>query len=65
MRRAIARSTDLIAIDYEEILAESPQAIRFRIDGRPHWLPRREIRVDEGEKTVTMGEWLAVNEGIV
>ena len=65
MRRAVAKSTDLIAIDYEEIINTSLQAIRFRIDGRPHWLPRREILVDEEEKTVTMPEWLAVNEGIV
>ena len=65
MRRVETRSDEKINIEYDEIVRETDAAICVKIDGKDHWLPKSQIEHDEAGKTVSVPEWLALNQGLV
>ncbi|MHC4310923.1 MAG: hypothetical protein ACYSW3_00445 [Planctomycetota bacterium] len=52
------------AITYEELLRETDGAYLLRIDGKDHWFPKTQCRVEESHQLVEIPIWLAISRGL-
>lgn len=63
------RGREMVALKYERVLRESKKALYFEfpmddeLNNETCWLPKSQIRLQEGDKVVLVPEWLvAENE---
>ena len=55
--------SDLVRIDYDEIVRSDPDSILVRIDNEEIWFPESEIE-DRGRGWLEIPEWLATDRGL-
>ena len=57
---------DLIDVDFDDILAETPKAILFFMGDSKMWLPKSQIKeLDLKERTFMIPEWLAIEKDLI
>ena len=57
---------DLIDVDFDDILAETPKAILFFMGDSKMWLPKSQIKeLDLIEHTFMIPEWLAIEKDLI
>lgn len=52
-------------IEYEELLKETDKAVLFNFGDREIWIPKSQIEGDYSDGSVTMSEWLAVENELI
>ncbi|MEE8240113.1 MAG: hypothetical protein V3R16_02495 [Nitrospirales bacterium] len=58
------RSEAVVEVDYDDELTETTGAVLFSINGNGIWIPKSQI-IDQDGGTITIPEWLAMEEGLI
>jgi len=57
---------ELVDIDYEEHVHETPEAHLFVVEDEKVWIPKSQLEHwDPGQNTFTIPEWLAEVKGLL
>lgn len=64
MAHSTEEMNDEVEIMYDELVTQTPDAIRFKFGDELHWIPKSQMRAGDG-KSIYIPSWLAFEKELI